>query len=339
MNTITASGVDTDGNYIADADTVTVASIGDAGLVQAAGLGFQATGAAVPGDVDTYQFEAAAGTALSLSLKSSANLKLELHGVDGRTLLTRSGEKISVGQTLADSGLYTACVSLAGGGGGGEYAIKLSGKAPKAKMKASGTLVSGDAQDDYYVTMAKGSLLAASVSSKDFNPTLTVMDPIGNVIPLGGYSSAKGGKIKLKNLPLPAGAAPYLTGDYTVQVGSGSGTGGLFKLSAGGKAPKAAKQKLLYPVLAGTSASKGVARGGAMQLKVAGAAQTASHNTVYINGRAVAPDSVSLKGGKGTINVTVPADMIVGTVPVYFVRSDSQVNEKSNPLDISIIVP
>ena len=341
-NLITACAVDDLGNYSADADSVTVDSIGDGGRVQLVSLSFQAVGAVVPGDVDTFQFEAAAGTALSLALKGSGkpapNLKLELYGVDGQKLLTQTGGKIGIKQEVPECGLYMARVLLAGGGGG-QYTIKLSGKPPKSKMKVSGNLATGGSVDDHYMSMPRGALVAASVSSKAFDPVLKIMDPIGGTIPLGGYLSASGGKAQVKNMPLPNGPEPYLTGDYTIEVSSGNGGSGAFTLAGGAKAPKAAKEKVAYPALLGTSASKGVPRGGVVQLKVVGASDTAADNTIYMDGRALSPDSVSLKSGKGTLNVTVPSDMVVGSVEVYFVRSDSEVDEKSNALDMTVVGP
>lgn len=40
---------------------------------------------------------------------------------------------------------------------------------------------------------------------------------------------------------------------------------------------------------------------------------------------------------KGSLYVTVPGDMPAGAADVCFVRSDSQVNEKSNLLSVQIV--
>ncbi len=338
-NTITASGLDAEGRYTADADSVNVDSIGGAGLVERVGLGLQAAGAVVPGDVDTWQFQAADGTALGLSVKAGGkpapDLRLELYGPTGQQVLTQTGSSLKVKRTLAGSGLYTVRIAPASGDAG-MYKLKLSGKPPKAKMKAGGELAGRSAESDYYITLPQGSLLAIKAASKQFQPTVSVLDPIGAPVPMGGALVAAKGKAQVKGLAMPSGPQPYLTGDYAVCVTSGDGGAGAFSLACSGKAPKPAKQKVSYPELVGTSGARGVAPGAPLQLKVVGAADASAHNAVYLGGRLLGIDGAALKSGKGTLNVTVPADMPAGTVQVYFVRSDATMDEKSNPLEVQV---
>ncbi len=83
----------------------------------------------------------------------------------------------------------------------------------------------------------------------------------------------------------------------------------------------------------GTSAKAGVAPGGQLQLKVVGADPTAADNVVVLGGRTLTPSSVSLKGGKGSLYVTVPADMPTGATTVSLIAG----GEKSAELDLQIV--
>ena len=60
---------------------------------------------------------------------------------------------------------------------------------------------------DHSMAMPKGTLLTATVSSKKFQPTLQVLDPLGNAIPLGGFVTTATGKVTVKSLPIPGGTA------------------------------------------------------------------------------------------------------------------------------------
>ncbi len=157
INVITASGADILGNYTANGDSVTVDSIGGGGLVQMVSLNFQATGSLVPGDVDTYQFEAVVGTSLTVKVNGKGNPKaeprVELYGVDGQSLATDAGYKTTIKQVLPDSGLYTVRVSLAGDAG--QYSITISGREPRSKMKQNAVLATGASVNDYYMTVPR----------------------------------------------------------------------------------------------------------------------------------------------------------------------------------------
>ncbi len=341
INVIAASGADVLGNYTADGDSVTVDSIGDGGLIQVVSLNFQATGSVVPDDVDTYQFEAIAGTSLTLTVKGSGrpkpDLQVELYGVDGQLLLTRTGTSITVKQVLPDSGLYTVRVTVAGGDGG-QYSISISAKVPKSSMKLNEVLATGASVNDYYMTLPRSSAVAVTVTSRDFDPTVTIMDPIGGTVPLDGHLTTSAGKAQVSGLTLPDGGEPYLSGDYVVCVSSADGRAGAFKIVCGSKAPTTERQKLTFPILLGVSASNGVHQGHELALTVTGASEVLADNTVYMDGRPVAPDSVSMKGQKGMLYLTVPTDMTVGpAIEVYFMRCDSQVDEKSNSRPVKVV--
>jgi len=340
-DTIEACAVDSVGNFIDDADSVDVHCIGDAGLVHRGDMAMQCSGAVVPGDVDTFQFEAAAGTSLKLSAKTKGKpvapvVRVVVYDPWGSQLKSQTGQKISLASILPSSGLYTVCVSVAAGDGG-IYQLKLQGKPPKAKLKVEAILPSASATEDSAMTMPRGSLLKVAVQSKEFQPLLRVLDPIGHIIPIAGLASVADGKVRVKSLPLPTGDEPYMTGDYVLRVLSDDGRDGVFRLTAGAKPPKSVKEKLLYPQLLGTSAKSGVSPGGLLQLKVVGASGNLARNVIYLGGRALAPDDASLKAGKGSLYVNVPADMPAGPAELYFLRVDDEVSEKSNIETIQIL--
>ena len=339
INVITASGADMLGNYVADADSVTVQSIGGGGLVQYVTLNFQATGAAVPGDVDTYQFDAAAGTNLSISTSGSGKVKpdllLQFYDAYGQLILTQSGSRISVKQVLPDSGLYTVRVSV-NSGSGGAYKISISASAPKGHGKHNSKLATASVDSEYYVTMARGSMLSVTASSNEFTPTIVVKDPLGHPVDMHGHEQTSGGRAQIRNLQMPDGTEPYLTGDYTVCVLSGDDASGAFSIVFSSRPPRSGKLEVRYPLLLGLSPSKGVAPGGLLALKVSGASGTLADDTVFIGGQPLSVESASLKGDKGTLYVRVPAGLTPGSVEVYFRRSDSDMDEQSNTLQVNV---
>ncbi len=332
--TITAAAVDEHGNFSGSADSETVTCVGEHGLVGDGSLKLSRTGVLVAGDVDTFTLQAAAGTSLKLSVKGGKggpDLTVRIYDTYGDLLTQQTGASVSITPTLPQSGLYTVRL-LPAGAGTVVYKLSCSGKPPAVKLKDAGTLTSGVDTGDAGFAAQAGSIAKISVSSKDFDPAITVLDPAGKTLTLSGYVQSAG-KAYVKALPLPDTGKPYETGDYTVRVSSANGSYGNYTLVAGVKAPKAGSLKLLDAQLLGTSAKAGVAPGGQLQLKVVGADPTAADNVVVLGARTLTPTSVSLKGGKGSIYVTVPADMPTGATTVSFIAG----GEKSAELDLQIV--
>jgi parallel beta-helix repeat protein len=332
-NTIVAAALDEHGNYSGSAATRAAVCVGEHGLVAAGSLKTQRAGVLVPGDVDTLTLQAAAGTALKLSVKGGKGgppCTLQIYDTYGLLLAQQSGASIALSPTLAQSGLYTVRL-LPAGAGSGAYTLGISGKPPAVKLRTSGSLASGGDSQDVPFTAQAGSLVNISVSSTLFNPALAVLDPAGAPLALSGYTQS-GGKAAVKGLLLPDTGKPYQAGQYVVRVTSDNGGSGAFALLAAAKAPKPASLKLLDAQLLGTSAKTGVAPGAQLQLKVAGAGATAGANSVHLGDRTLTPSSISIKGGKGSLYVAVPADMPAGEATVYFVAA----GERSQPLTVQV---
>jgi len=334
-NTIVAAAADEHGNFAGVADTEDVVCVGECGPMLEGSLSLQCQGVLVPGDADSFCFEAVAGTALKLSLKGAKDgppCTVRIYDPWGQALLQQTGASLSLSPVLPDSGLYVVRL-LPGGPGSARYKLKLQGKPPKVKLKVDGALASGLDDDEEAFGAARGSLVAVSVSSKLFDPRLELLDPMGHPISLTGYLRARSGKLTVKNLPLPDTNRPYQTGNYVARVSSADGNWGEYRLTCSVKAPKPARLKVQHALLLGHSAKSGVAPGAPLQLKVAGAGLGVAGNTVYLGGRALTPSDSSLKGGKGSLYVNVPADLPVGPTTIYFIAD----GEKSNALDLSIV--
>ena len=346
LNTITVSTLDNAGVYNANAASEAVYDTdgGNAGVVHNTGMAMTVNGAVVPGDLDTFQFQAAAGSSVTLTAKGvgkpAPSLVLVLYDNYGQQMLSRTGSSISVTSVLPGNGLYTVCISSAGGDGG-QYTLTLAGKAPNMKWTQAGSIATQMSVYDHTMAMPKGTLLTATVSSTKFQPTLTVLDPLGNVIPLGGFITTATGKVTVKNLPIPGGTQNYLPGNYILRVGSGDMRVGAFTLTCAGLAPTPVPDLVNYPLVLATSAAKnGVAQGAQLQLSVSGAHVPGTLVLIPIvglsgAGAVLTPTSSSLINGKGSIYVTVPAWMPVGPHQVFMM--DSVVSEDSNALTIQVV--
>jgi len=342
LNTIVASVLDTGGNYYPSADTETVKCVGECGGYLQAGLSLRYKGYLPAGDVDTFQFEAVRGTLLDVQLKSKSKtgltFGLELYDPHGAkvsipgTYLRDRGSSFSVGRfPVPATGLYTLRVFASNGSG--EYELSVTGKLPTAKTREEAELDSGAASDSYPVQAMRGSLLTVTVSSNAFEPEVEVLDPAGSPLSLGSCKIVKSGQVLVKNLSLPDTGAPYQTGIYTVVVRSSNETSGSYRVEWAVKPPRVAKQSSAGAVLQRVSPKVGVAAGEEIQLTVDGAKPVANENTAVVGGRQVAPNSVELRNGKGTLHVRVPNDMVSGTHDIYFVCN----GEKSNQLTLNVI--
>ncbi len=330
--TIVACALDQHGNVAPEADSVTVDSIGEAGVVTDGSGNMKVMGASVPGDADCYQFAALAGARAKIALKAKGdpdpNLTLGLYGPWGELLLEQTGNRLKLQGDLPESGLYTVVVTTASGPGG-MYQLQVKVKDPKSKLKEEGFISTSDERDDYAMPATGGAEFIAKVQSSAFQPLLMILDPAGGVIPIGGYEKVSTGKMMVKKVPAPLLSAPYQTGNYVVRVGSADGNTGAYKLVCAVKPPKANKAKIEHPVLVKHSAGKGIAPGEALELKVIGASRVLGDNTVYLGGRELTPQDGALRGGKGVLVVTVPADMPSGPAWLYFVAGPEKSNAKA----------
>ncbi len=103
---------------------------------------------------------------------------------------SRPAPRVSLSPTLPQSGLYTVRL-LPAGAGTVVYKLSCSGKPPAVKLKDAGTLTSGADTGDAAFTAQAGSIAKISVSSKDFDPAITVLDPTGKTLTLSGYVAVR----------------------------------------------------------------------------------------------------------------------------------------------------
>jgi hypothetical protein len=339
-NTITVSTLDNAGVYNPNAASLDVQGSGAAGLIHSTGMAMTVNGAVVPDDVDTFKFEAAAGSSVTLTAKGvgkpAPNLKLELYDNYDHQMLTRTGSSVKVTSLLPGNGCYMVCLSVASGNGG-RYALTLAGKAPNMKWTHTDSIATQMSVYDRTMAMPKGTLLTASVTSTKFQPTLQVLDPLGHAMPLGGFITTATGKVTVKNLPIPSGTQDYLPGNYVLRVGSGDGRVGSFALTCAGLAPAAVPDLVNHPLILGMSPKNGVHAGAQLQISVSGYNLYATGIIIPVPGGQIylSPTSSSLINGKGSIYITVPSWVSAGSYQLYL--EDWGAMEWSNIVTIQVL--
>jgi hypothetical protein len=216
------------------------------------------------------------------------------------------------------------------------YSLSLRLKLPKATQSVTGFLGSGGQRDFYPLTALRGSLVTVQAkrqgAGNELEPGLSVLDPCRWALPLGGFLRlGTNGLTTVKGYPLPNTGAPYQTGTYTVVVGSRNGKLGTYRFIASATAPKVLAAKLERALLLGLSPSSPTP-GAPLTLKVAGAEATLANNVVLLDGQPVTVDGGTLRSGRGSLTITLPASTPAGTSSVLFRCG----GEKSNSLTFPV---
>jgi hypothetical protein len=343
-NVVVASALDEWGNYDPSADSVTVESIGASGKVRSVGANTQYRGALVAGDVDSFQFESLTGALLSLAVRrygrAEVGFAVELRDPWGVLLVippqfvAETGSSASLANwPLPATGLYT--VRLLHASGDGMYSLSLRLKLAKATKSVTGFLGSGAQQDSYPLPALRGSLVSLQAkrqgAGNELEPNLGLLDPGRCALALGGYLRLGSGLVTVKGCPLPNSGAPYQTGSYTVVVSSRNGKLGTYRFTSSVTPPKVLAVKLERALLLGIS-PKAPKPGAPLTLKVAGADALLTNNVVRLDGQPVTIAKGTLRSGRGSLTITLPADTPVGTSSVSF-RSDG---EESNRITFPV---
>jgi hypothetical protein len=180
--------------------------------------------------------------------------------------------------------------------------------------------------------MLRGSLVSLQVkrfgSGNNLDPEVELCDPCGKPLSLGQYLALRPGSAQVRNFPLPDTGEPYETGNYKAVVTSGNGQPGDYRLTWSGRPPKLTAANLEQALLLGVSPTR-VTPGAQLKLKVAGADDALANNVVVLNGAPVAIDEGTLRSGRGSLIVTLPAATPAGTSTVQFLCDDEKSNEVS----------
>jgi hypothetical protein len=334
-NVITADGLDELGNYRPDADVEVVHSIGSCGACVRGPTGLRYTGTISADDVDTYQFEAVAGTSLSINLSTGWGgppCALQLYDPWGVLVLEQTGARLWLSQSLADTGLWTIRV-LPSGGVTTDYSLRLSGRAPRTSFYGGGTLPAPDSVGLHPMEALRGSRLRVSASSYSLLPELQVLDPCGHPLPIDSYLSGWGSSVSLWSYPLPDTGEPFETGTYTVCVGSGDGRTGDYTLSCSVRTPWVRPLGMAEPTLLGFYPSDTTARGSTLGLEVSGADPVLANNVVMIGDIPHTPVSARLRSGRGRLYIIVGYSVPLGSHDVYI----SHMGEASDSLPLTVV--
>jgi hypothetical protein len=306
QNTLTVGAADAAGNY-AEA-TATVLSVGEAGRVRKVGLDTVYRGCVPEGDVDTFRFEATAGTSVDITLEGAGCL--ELRDPWGETVEI-DGEEL----TLAATGLYTVRVLPEGEG---SYELSVKGTVPRSVVRTSARLSGPSDEDTYTVPSVAGGVLSARAAGELGPAHIAVLDPAGRTL-----AEAVG---LLQSAVLPVAA------DYTVVV---TGTEGEYELVVNVTPPAEEALRLEGPGIVRVAQAE-VAAGALMELTVIGADDDVSGNVLLVGGAAVEPEEGGeggVRSGRGSLRVRVPLDLGPGECPVTLIAE----GEESEPATVHVV--
>ncbi|MFO7956306.1 MAG: PPC domain-containing protein, partial [Candidatus Brocadiia bacterium] len=278
VNEITVTAADEHGNVASPAARFRVFSVGEAGRVRKVSLDTVYRGCVVEGDVDTFQFEATAGTSVSITLEGTG--RLELRDPWGETV-EFDGEELR----LAATGLYTLRVLP---DGTGAYELTIDGTVPRSVVRTTATLSGPSDEDAYALCSVAGGVLSARAQG-EFGPAhLAVQDPAGRTV-------AEADSL-LRGLLLP------VTGDYSVVV---SGEGEMeYGLTALVRQPDVPVMDSEGPMLLGHQPSS-TPVGALLELTVSGVEDDSV--VVLLDGKPLQPEAIALSDGAGSLSVRVPA--------------------------------
>ncbi|MFO7959195.1 MAG: C25 family cysteine peptidase [Candidatus Brocadiia bacterium] len=294
-NTLTVGAADVHGNY-AEA-TATVVSVGEAGRVRKVPLDTVYRGCIVDGDVDTFQFEATAGTSVDITLDGAGQIEL-------RDPWSETVEMDRKPLALPATGLYT--LRVLPGGSEGRYELRITGKVPRSLLRTSAALSDPSDMATYSIPSVAGGTLTARAYSESGPLRLAVTDPAGRLL-----AEADG---VLRGLSLP------VTGEYGLAVTGGQGE---YEVVCLATPPQPEAQRIEGAMLIRTAPQE-AAPGSPIELTVVGAARNPGDNAVLFGGTVVEPESGSLRAGRGVLRARVPADQPAGECEVSFIAHGEQ---------------
>jgi hypothetical protein len=348
-NVLVVSALDARGNYDPKAARETVLSVGGAGLVRRVTLDTRYRGSLVPGDVDSFQFEATAGTRLWLGVRqygrSQVDFALEAYDPAGKFLdipaeVTEEASSLTVSDwPLPTTGLYT--VRLLHRGGDGMYVLRLRGEVPATVETVVGELGAA-VEATHALTALRGSVLTLQVKTGGWAPEVVLRDPCGRAMPLTASAGTSSGLLVVREVQLPDTGEPYETGTYEVVVTSTAGVPSPYRLTRSLRPPVPEvldlEEALLLgaepvgPQSAGATGELPSPTGGSLLLRVAGADALLTNNVVRLDGQPVTIAKGTLHSGRGTLVVTLPASTPAGTSAVYFLCGGEKSNEVTFPV-------
>ncbi len=327
LNEIIVIAADEHGNVAAPAARLHVSSVGPAGAMLRVSLDSAYHGCLVEGDVDTFQFEAAAGTELRLELdgQAAATASVELLDPWGRAI-----EPLELGAgdepetlRLAATGLYT--LRVLAGAEEGQFRLWIDGSLPAATGQSASTLGGPDDRDVYAFGAVGGSVLAARAEAEGWTPVLEVLDPAGRPVTPDAVVGGFPGRTILSGLTLPE------TGDYRLRVTAEGDPEEPYSLVWKASPPAQEKQRIQGPVLLDVRPQE-VSPGSALSLTVVGVHQDLGAPAIRFGDQWLKPQAASLRDGRGTLEVRVPPDAPAGTVPVHVLHW----GEDTNSIEVTV---